>query len=541
VPPGPVELSFSLSGFRSARRQVDAREGTRVDVSLSRGVPLHGVVLADGTGVAEAEVWARSSVAGAEHGNAVTDRTGRFTMRGLSPGRYSVSARGPDGEEAQVEDVDVETAGVLRLALRRTATAVLIGRVVGLPESEEEQLVFVQASGEQASGSARLDAAGTFRMEKTPAGHVRVQATAVSLGGSARASRVSEIELAPGSEGEVVLEFSDDIVVSGTVTRDGLPAVGAVVTFRAGRNRAWAPADGSGHYTIVGLEPGLYQVDVAGPDLSFETEFEVTASAQLDIDASGAAVGGTVTDATTGAPITGAEVSLWLLDTAETWPASTLHTGAAGTFVARGVREGRYRLLASKDGYGQDVAEVELRRGRPAEVALALAPAEGLTVEVVDARDGRALDAVVVVRDTSRRIVANRHSGVAADGTLTIPLSAGSYLLSTSAHGYGTATVSVTAPGHGLRVPLTPGGTLVVVSPRDLRGRLRLVRPDGEEYVRCWCNGIATMDLEGRRTTIPNVRPDRYTAELLDAQGRPAAAPQAVVIQEGRVSTLAVE
>jgi len=541
VPAGPVELTFVRSGFRSARRHVDAGEGARVDVSLSRGIALSGVVLADGSGVAKAEVWARSSVAGAEQGNAVTDRTGRFTMPGLSPGRYAVSARGPDGGEAEVEDVDVERAGVLRLALRRAPTAVLVGRVVGLPESEDEQLVFVQAHGEQGSESARVDAAGAFRMEKVPAGHVRVQATAVSLGGSAQSSRVNEIDLAPGSESEVVLEFSDDIVVSGTVTRDGLPAVGAVVSFRAGPGRVWAPADGSGRYTVVGLEPGLYQVDVAGPELSFETEYQVTTSAQLDIDASGAAVAGSVTDATTGAPIAGAEVSLWRVDAPESRPSSTLHTGAAGTFVAKAIREGHYRLLASKDGYGQDVLEVDLRRGLPSEVAFELAPAEGLTVEVVDARDGRPLDAVVVVRDTSRRIIANRHSGVGADGTLTIPLAAGSYLLSTSADGYGTATLSVTAPGRGLRVPLTPGGTLVVQSPRDLHGRLRLVRPDGEEYVRCWCNGIATMDLEGRRTTIPNVTPDRYTVELLDTAGRPDAAPRAVVIQEGQVSTLTVE
>jgi hypothetical protein len=236
-------------------------------------------------------------------------------------------------------------------------------------------------------------------------------------------------------------------------------AAGANVSFRAGQG-LWTRArtDGSGHYAVAGLEPGLYEVEVSGEGLSYEAEYQVTESAQLDIDATEAAHrhGG---GRTTGAPIAGAEVSLWPIGAGENRPDQTLRTSALGTFTARALREGRYRLLASKDGYGQEVHEAELRRGSASEVAFDLAPAEGLTVEVVDARDGRPLDAVVVVRDASRRIVANRHSGVGADGALTIPLAPGRYLLSTSASGYGTATLPVSAPGRGIRVPLTPGGS----------------------------------------------------------------------------------
>ena len=66
---------------------------------------------------------------------------------------------------------------------------------------------------------------------------------------------------------------------------------------------------------------------------------------------------------------------------------------------------------------------------------------------------------------------------------------------------------------------LTPGGTLVVESDRDLRGTLRLVGPDGEEYVRCWRDGFRSIDLEGRRTTVPNVTPSCYSVEVLDRGG----------------------
>jgi hypothetical protein len=248
-----------------------------------------------------------------------------------------------------------------------------------------------------------------------------------------------------------------------------------------------------------------------------------------------------VVDAASGEPIAGAEVTLWPLAGPETRPSATTHTSATGAFEARALPEGAYRALVSKDGYGQDVRELSLRRGASGELRFELMPSEGLAIEVVDARDGRPLDAVVVVRDAARNVIANRHSGVGEDGALTIPLAPGRYLLSTSASGYGTATLPVTAPGRGLRVPLTPGGTLVVESARELRARLRLLGPDGEEYVRCWCNGIAGIDLEGRRTTVANVTPGRYGVEILDASGRVVPAAAAVMIQEGVSSTLSVE
>jgi hypothetical protein len=158
---------------------------------------------------------------------------------------------------------------------------------------------------------------------------------------------------------------------------------------------------------------------------------------------------------------------------------------------------------------------------------------------VVDARDGRALEATVVVRDLGRHIVANSLSGADEEGTLNIPLADGSYLLSTSASGYGTATVPVTAPSQGLRVGLTPGGTLVIESPRDLRGRARLVQPDGEQYVQCWCNGIAEIELSGRRTTVEHVTPGSYTLEVLDGDEVAARAP--VTLREGQKTTVPID
>jgi hypothetical protein len=170
---------------------------------------------------------------------------------------------------------------------------------------------------------------------------------------------------------------------------------------------------------------------------------------------------------------------------------------------------------------------------------LEISVADGVGLSVVDARNGRPLEAIVVVRDLAKRMVANRHSDVAADGSVTIALADGPYLLSTSANGYGTATLRITSPAPGLRVGLTPGGTLVVESERELRGRIRLLQPDGEEYVRCWCNGIADIQLKGRHTSIPNITPGRYTIELLDDDDSASPAGD-VAIEEGQTATVRI-
>ena len=148
-------------------------------------------------------------------------------------------------------------------------------------------------------------------------------------------------------------------------------------------------------------------------------------SGVFDIDVTGGGVRGRVVEAGTGAPVGAAEVSLWLGTREDNTPAATASTGDQGAFDFSSQREGRYRVVTSRKGYGQQVREVGVPRGGMAEVVIELQPAEGVTLTVTDARDGRPLEAIVVVRDGDRRIVANRHAGADAEGAVTIPLADG--------------------------------------------------------------------------------------------------------------------
>jgi hypothetical protein len=542
VRPGTVTLQFRRSGYAPLKKSIDTAETTRADAVLARGLSVKGVVTSAGAGVAEVRVSASSSAADASHAYAVSGEGGTFTLDGLTPGRYRVSARHEDGGEALLENVDPEAAAPLTLALERKPTATVSGTITGLPALDGEMMVAVSVSGEDGpAGHAPADGRGAFRVEGAPVGRVRVQAFAVWRGGQTRASRVNELDLAAGQEAQTVLGFDEGVVIAGRVTRDASPLAGAVVSFRTrdeSGSLATARTSGAGEYEVVGLEPGPHEVSVNEGSFSYSTQYVVVESSRFDIDATGAAVRGQTLSSADGSPVPGVEVSFWR--DAESQPATSVTANAQGVFSVRSLREGRYRVLTSKEGFGQEVEEVVLEAGSGAELVLALSPAEGLSLSVVDARDHRPLDATVVVRDLSRRVIANRHQGVEADGTLRIPLAPGRYLLSTSADGFGTVTLPVTAPGQGLRVGLTPGGTLVLDAERDLRGRVRLRRPDGEEYVRCWCNGIADIQLTGRRTRVTHVTAGTYSIELVDHAGTARGGPT-VTVEEGQTATVRVE
>jgi hypothetical protein len=65
------------------------------------------------------------------------------------------------------------------------------------------------------------------------------------------------------------------------------------------------------------------------------------------------------------------------------------------------------------------------------------------------------------------------------------------------------------------------------------------MQPDGEEYVRCWCSGIADIKLEGRRTAVDHVTPGSYAIER--GEGPETFSPRPVVIQENQVATITIE
>jgi protocatechuate 3,4-dioxygenase beta subunit len=379
LPAGALDLSFDAPGFLSASRQVDNTETVRVDVVLRRSLALHGEVVSAGQPVQFAMVEALSADPPV-HKRAGT-ANGRFTLEGLLPGRYQVTASAPGFKPVKVENVEAGQASPLRLALERQPTAVLSGSVRGLPMSDDTVFASVTAVGadEGSSSTATIDASHAFRMEDAPAGRVTVTATVKRGTGDTRNSRPVSLNLAPGSETEAVLEFGNDITLRGLVVREGAPVPGLTVTFRGPQGSgASGGTDASGAYEVNGLQPGPQQVSVFGEGVMYATEHLVTGSAEFNIDITGATLAGRIARAGGDGPLAGVEVSLFSAGQPQQ-ARSIVTTDNQGRFAMRSLPPGRYRLVASKPGFAQKAVELDLVLNPAQELLLELTPAEGVS------------------------------------------------------------------------------------------------------------------------------------------------------------------
>jgi hypothetical protein len=234
--------------------------------------------------------------------------------------------------------------------------------------------------------------------------------------------------------------------------------------------------------------------------LPFAQHVVVKQSSEIDFRVDAATVSTTVVDAESGEPVAGAKVTFSLRgETHELAAAATGRDGIASADVQQGTP---LTVIASKSGYAN--ASDDITPSGNATVTLRLLRTPGAIVRVVDVRDGRTLNAYVIARDASGRVVASADQAD-SDGTVTLPIAGGSYRLSASAEGYGSHTVRAMVPSSEVLVPLPRGGNLSIRSTHEVHGTARLIQPDGEEYVRCWCNGIAVIKLETQAAFVDRI------------------------------------
>ncbi|HEX2121597.1 MAG TPA: hypothetical protein VHL59_08145, partial [Thermoanaerobaculia bacterium] len=207
-------------------------------------------------------------------------------------------------------------------------------------------------------------------------------------------------------------------------------------------------------------------------------------------------------------------------------------TDAAGAFRIVVNDAPSFIVTASKKDFAASVQRVE---SATMPLEFTLVRSDGIRVRLVDARNGATLKGWAVATDASG-LPAARAEQTERDGTMHLGLADGSYRISVSASGFASQSKDAVLPARGeLRFALTPGGTLVVRSDRPSYDLVKLVMPNGVEYVRCECNGIAEIRLTGTTTTIGHIAPGRYTMQVLDANGS-LKTRYPVTIAEGETS-----
>jgi hypothetical protein len=322
-------------------------------------------------------------------------------------------------------------------------------------------------------------------------------------------------------------------VIRGTVIDGGVPAVGRRITFNSDLGH-WSTTSGEGGaYEVTAIEPGMYGVSVESGRIGFETRYHVTTSSTFDIRIERSEVQGRVIDEQ-GVPLAGVKIEV---ASAETKQAVAEDLTDAGGAFALQVFRGAYILTATKNDFATVAQRIE---PDPVPLILKMTRSEGLRVRLLDARTGATLSGYVVATDAAGMNIARVHDAQ-KDGSILVPLSAGSYRVSVSADGFASQSVRTTVPMQGeLRIALTPGGTLIINSERPSTDLVKLVMPNGVEYVRCQCNGIAEIRLSGKTTHVEHVAPGQYTLQVLDELER-VKTSYPITVAEGQTTTATID
>ncbi|HEX6087271.1 MAG TPA: carboxypeptidase-like regulatory domain-containing protein, partial [Thermoanaerobaculia bacterium] len=449
IDPGEASMTVRREGFVSSRRTIEADGAMNVDVRLSRGLTLTGIVTRGGKGVAGAHVSASTAALGGEHQAAITGDDGRFTIRGLVAARYSVNANA-DEAQAEVRNVDPANEKELVISLDPKPRGIVFGTVIGIPATlggkYVRRVVTVQSPDGAAEGA--IDDAGNYRIENAPLGEVYVIAHLQAAPDTTRSSVRKNVELIAGQPLRVDLELTGNVTVSGRITHEGKGLAGAHIGFASNDGTmASALTREDGVYELALPASGRYHVYARAEQVSdrhFSTVRDVRSGDRIDIELREVALEGTVVDAETRQPIAHAVVTLGPSFGA-TFAAAEMETDAQGRFRMTSSFSGPHRLTASAPGYAYSVQPVS---NTATHYLFALTKVAALQVRVTDARSGTPLDAHIVVNESDGGAFVPVRYDRSADGTTyRFSLAPAKYRLTVVAQGYTTRVVEASAPG----------------------------------------------------------------------------------------------
>jgi large repetitive protein len=538
LPAGEETIAVTHPRYTDVRKTVALKgRETRLDIQLSSGITVRGTVVSEsGSPIADAFVEARELGGGIGMHRARSDANGAFEFEALVPTRHNFTASKAGFSQTVLKDVDVAAGAPLRITLRMGGT--IHGRVSGL-SADELTMTSVTAFASGTSASAPVDASGNYRMEGAPTGSVQVRASvsARAFGGS-KSSPPQTVELTAGGTQQVDITFRGDVVIRGRVLRNGMPLRGGSVMFsaKAGGGGSSGTIDEQGHYSVAGLEEGEYNVRVM--DLQrfsgHTTTYSVRGSSTFDITFRTASLRGRVVDSATSEPIDGATIDI--RNTTDTFGGGGATSDTSGSFVIDHIIAGSYTATASKAGYGSQVFDVQLADGATETLDFRLMSSEGVTMQVVDARNGQPLAAGIRVFDPQGRMVYDGRSFFDASAERRLPLAPGSYTATVQTNGFAARHVSFTSPSKQT-IPLSPGGTLLVQSKHPMRLRARLIDSMGLTYPR-WGAAPQFWNLlpSPGTTTFQHIAPGTYTLQLI-ADNDAVIDSRQIVVQEGQTVT----
>ena len=413
-----AETPEMVAGSASGVKVVPGQTTDAGVVRLSRGGVVRGSVV-DNTGapVPGATISVRGPgmemVFRGDNTAATSDAAGLFEARGVPLGKVDLTATHPSYAAGRVSvEVAAKSPAEARVVMtqggrieglaRKRDGAPLAGRIQAMPAQ-------MGMGMDMASHPPMVSLAGdgSFAVEHVAPGRWRVML--MQGGVSQLTSTLSkEVEVREGETAGVEL-ITRDILISGRVTRGGVPQPGLRVNIRVrssgrmvmsfspgaaappsgGPQRGTASTREDGSFELLVDEPGEASVSVESPDgkTSLLSRSEVIPDADnhaVDLALSGVSVSGIVVDKATEKGVAEARVFA-ARPNADGAGVTGAESGADGRFAME-VEPGDIRLRVRASGYAEGGLDLNVGQGGLNDVRLELVKGEALEGRVVDAQ-----------------------------------------------------------------------------------------------------------------------------------------------------------
>lgn len=502
---------------------------------------------------------------------AVSDAGGAFEIRGAPTGTVEVSATHPHYAEGRVTGIEVDPSkgpAEARVVLAEG------GRVEGFVRRRDGRgasnvaisVMPVRRDGGNPFGGggpriSQLRDDGYFKAEHLPSGRVQVLLMNVS-GSMYTSTQAQDVEIQNGATTSVNF-VSQDILVSGRITRSGTPGAGLRVSVRsdqaftmvmsfagpppvaqAGPPRGSTVTREDGGYELIATVPGKAIVSVASGDgksgLPSRNVVIPDADAYtLDLDFGGASVTGVVVDAETEGPLAQADIFAAPKKPGEPGAGGRTVSGPEGRFELE-LDPGEYRVSArtSEGNYSPSTVEVEVGTGGAPQIRLALKRGVSITGTVVDS-SGRGAGNLTV------SAVAGEQPQVSSGGAVT--LADGSFRIGGLLQETYTVAARSDVGTFAVRTGVTPGEKDVLLTLRK-GGHLRVqvVGPDQKPVERASVQVArfrgAPISVAGSTTDAQGTAEFMVPAGLLEIRARKEKleGTASVSVTEGGTATLAI-
>ncbi|BCB03802.1 carboxypeptidase regulatory-like domain-containing protein [Bacillus sp. KH172YL63] len=446
--PGEYTLVFSADNFQTTAVStlVEAGQTATVNVGL---VPDPGSI--QGTVL---DINSQAPLAGAEVtvvdgqgfvvATVITDVNGVFTVNGLTPNSYNVTAIASGYQN--------NTIGAIVLSGETTPVAIELeqnpGSITGVvnPIVPGTVVRLFNASGVFIS-SVIADDSGAFSFNNLAPGNYTVTASANNYVTATTGVQVVSNQASPVT---LTMQPSPASVSGRIVDANNQPIQSAIVEIRdaAGDLIAETFTNANGEYFITGLGSGSYTVEVFAdgyaPSFTGVTvsSGEMLTDINLTLVTERGGISGLVTNADTGDFIPGATVTIRDVQTQEIVAVTT--TTSSGTYLVGDLPIGEKIVTASKTGFatGQTGAIVTARDTTGANIALT--PNPGTISGLVVDEDGNPItenNTTIIIEDENKTVITSLLAN--PDGTFTVPdLAPGTYYVVASAPGYASSTVA---------------------------------------------------------------------------------------------------